>query len=547
MFDTRSNNSYLISDLTLDITGQRKNAPSYRSGAYSSMLPFWCFVEDCYQGTHAVRSGSTTYLPKNEAEDQKDYAQRLARATFYNAYRRTVDGLVGTAFRKDPILTMDVPVEIRGQEEKRDANNQVTQEYKAGLAEDIDMQGTHLTVFAKKVFRNAVHQGHAFIYVDYPKEDQQTKSTESPDYTLADKAADPSRPYWVSYRADQALNWRWEYVAGHVKITQVTFREVSTEADGEFGEKQVVRYRVLRPGSWKLFRETNRKTARGDARITLEDQGETSFPDFIPLAVVYGNEVEPMVSRPTCLDLADLNVEHYQVRSDLRHTMHWSSIPILWARGRDTSKQVIAIGPNCLIDIDKDGTLQFAEHQGHAISALQAELDKIEGRMAVLGMNFLLENKPGNPITATEKVLNYADKSSNLATMMRSLVDAVEQCLEWTAKYLDSNTAYQRKAQGGSWDLQTEAANLILTPEKLQRYSDMVARAQLSNETLWDILKRGGELPANFDATVEAARTKKQREAAAKLAADMKPKPKETTTPPPPPKAGGGDGAPAGA
>lgn len=515
MYDTRSNYSWV--DVKELASAQKKSRADFQSQGYKEMVPFWQFVEDCYQGTHEIRKKGVSYLPKNEAEDSSDHRMRVARSTFYNAYRRTVDGLVGTAFRKDPILTNDVPVAIRGQEERRDDQGAVTQEYKPGLAEDIDLCGTHLTVFAKKVFRHAVHQGHAFIYVEYPKADpDRVKATESPEYTLADKAADPDRPYWVMYRADQAINWRYEHKGGRVQLAQVTFKEVSCEADGDFGERHVVRYRVLRPGKWIVYEEQKRRNASGEPRMKIVEEGETNFPDRIPLAIVYGNEIEPMVSRPACLDLADLNIEHYQVRSDLRHTMHWASIPILWARGRDTNKKLVAIGPNCLVDVDKDGQLDFAEHGGSAIGGLQDELDKIEGRMAVLGMNFLLENKPGNPVTATEKVFNYADKSSNLATMMRSLVDAVEQCLEWTAQLLDERTTYRNQIQGGSWDLQTEAANLILSPEKLSRLSDSVERGQLSLETFWDILKRGGELPANFDAKIERDRidefTRKKQE-----------------------------------
>lgn len=497
----------------IGLVGASRRA-DFQNAAYVEMKPFWTYVDDVLAGTHRLREKATTYLPRNEAEDAEDYKIRVKRAIFYNAYERALDGLASTAFRKDPILTNDVPEPIRGTATVN------------GYCEDIDMAGTHLNVFAKKVFRNAIHHGHAFIFVDEPAPPQMTNEAgEARDFkvqplTLAEKKDLSIRPKFVHYRADQAYNWRYQVVNGRTQITQITFREVTTEPYGDFGEQQVVRYRVLRPGSYVVYRE---KAARGKSNnptIREESRGELPLKDRIPVAVVYGNELEPLTSRPALLALADLGVEHFQVRSDLRHTMHWASIPLLWARGRDTTKSIQEIGANVLIDVGGDnGELGFAEHQGHAIGGLQTELDKIEGRMAVLSMNFLVEDKPGNPVTATEKVMNYADKSSKLSTMMRSLVDAIELCLEWSAHMIELKD-YRRKVSGGSWDLQTEAANLIISPEKMMRFVDMVKNDQLSLETFWDVLQRGGELPANFDATKEKERVDAQRAVRAKELSD---------------------------
>lgn len=482
----------------------------YRNTAYREMQPFWTYVDDVLAGTHRLRAKSNEYLPKNEAEDAEDYKIRVKRAIFYNAYERALDGLVGTAFRKDPILSTDVPELIRGNPESG----------LDGYAEDIDLAGTHLTVFAKRAFRDAIHHGHSFIFVDEPappamfNEDGTQRDFSANPLTLSEKKALGIRPKWVKYSADQAVNWRWEVIDGRLRITQITFREVTTEPLGDFGEQQVVRYRVLNPGRYRVYREKRRGRDEKSSRTTLhlESSGELPLSDCVPVAVIYGSEIAPMHSSPALLSLADLGVEHFQVRSDLRHTMHWASIPLLWAKGRDTSKRIQEVGANILIDVGENGEVAFAEHQGHAIGGLQTELDKIEGRMAVLSMNFLVEDKPGNPVTATEKVMNYADKSSKLSTMMRSLIDAVELCLGWTTQMLEfTSTEPVKKKSGGSWDLQTEAANLIISPEKMARFVEMVKADQLSPETMWEIFVRGGEFPANFNPVVERQRIDKQR------------------------------------
>ena len=95
-------------------------------------------------------------------------------------------------FRKEPKLGKDVPKIIRGREE---AEGQSKLE---GWAENIDLAGTHWTVFAKEVFADALRDGHSFIYVDMPPK--------LPDAaTLADEREAGRRPYWVSDKASRFI------------------------------------------------------------------------------------------------------------------------------------------------------------------------------------------------------------------------------------------------------------------------------------------------------------------------------------------------------
>src|SRR5262245_28234978 len=156
----------------------------------------WEIVEDLSAGVRAIRNKGAKYLPVEPAEDRgKDYPIRLSRALLFNAFERTLNGLVGMVFRKEPKLGSDVPAAIRGREA---AEGQSKLE---GWAENIDLQGAAWTVFAKEVFTDAMKLGHAFIYVDMPPKLPFGA-------TLADERAAGRRPYWVSYQASQALNWR---------------------------------------------------------------------------------------------------------------------------------------------------------------------------------------------------------------------------------------------------------------------------------------------------------------------------------------------------
>ncbi|MBK9316919.1 MAG: hypothetical protein IPM55_22135, partial [Acidobacteria bacterium] len=82
------------------------------------------------------------------------------------------------------------------------------------------------------------------------------------------------------YDASQAVNWRVEQVNGKTRLAQITFREITNESAGQFAEKEVIRYRVLRPGSWELWRETDTGSQR---TWIMEDAGVSTLPE-IPVA-----------------------------------------------------------------------------------------------------------------------------------------------------------------------------------------------------------------------------------------------------------------------
>lgn len=467
----------------------QKDNPSYLNRAYQEMRPAWQIVDDCAEGTLRLRAVGKQYLPMEPAEDQRDYDPRLQRSIFFNSFERSLNGLVGMVFRKEPKLGDDVPVFIRGTDGIE------------GIAENIDNAGSHWTVFAKEVFTDAMRQGHAAILVDMPT---------GPAYAY-EIARGRKRPYWIGYRADQIVNWRSAVVDGQTVLDQVTLRECSMEPDGMFGEVEVVKYRTLRRMNgagvdldgetvstggvwWTIYRESK----DGDGRTVYVVESEGVLPlSEIPLAPIYARKTGFFTSRPPLLDLALINIAHYQKYSDFSTYEHVASRPLLWFRGRDKNKKVEAIGPYVYFDVDADnGHVGFAETTGAALGVCQADLEHLEKQMAALGLAILAGNKPTN--TATEALLDHVQSDSDLATAARSLKDAVEQCLKWTVQHVDASAT-----SGGSIELGTTLEQLTLTPEEMRVWMDAADRV-FSRETVYKVLGRAGKLPEDFDAAKEA-------------------------------------------
>ena len=116
--------------------------------AYKEMQDDLRICRDLAAGQRAVKSAGVRYLPKGEAEIYQDYQSRLERASFFGAFGRSVSGLTGMVFRDDP--QFDVPPTIEAD------------------LENIDAEGSHVNVFTKELFRDALEVGHSAILVDVP-------------------------------------------------------------------------------------------------------------------------------------------------------------------------------------------------------------------------------------------------------------------------------------------------------------------------------------------------------------------------------------------
>lgn len=459
-----------------------KNQPNYECDAYGKMKWSWQVMADTCAGTPALRKQGALYLPKEPAEQTDPYNYRLSRAIFFNAVDLTLAGLVGMVFRNDPKLSDNVPEVIRGREAEGEGAAV------EGEWENIDNAGTHGTVFCKEVFTNAVRDGHAAILVDMPP-------ALGEGATLADEKSAKRRPYWVSYCADQIINWRTEVVDGHTRLALVVFKECSKESDGEYGEKDVTRYRVLRPGSWELYKEVK----GGPVPIIPDPDNPGGFTNLteIPVAIIYSRKCNILHSQPPLIDLAYTNITHYQKYSDYSIYLHIASRPILCRKGADANKPVTVIGPFTVFDVAVEGDVWYAETTGAALGGAAEDIKALEERMSIMGLSLLVK-RTGGPITATEEKGDEIEESSDLATWARSLKDAIELALKYHVQYRTPTAT-----TGGNVEVGASLDAQEITPEEMTAWSNAVIAGQFDVETMWKVFEAGGKLPDDFDAKQE--------------------------------------------
>ena len=471
----------------------KADKPNYQNADYKDMQPAWTIVRDVSGGTVRMRQVGKTYLPKEVAEEPKAYNCRLNRSVFFNAYKRTRGALTGMVFKRNPTIAEDVPPEIVKQ------------------LENVDLAGTHIDVFSKELFEDAF-EGHAFILVEMEKALDPNLDL-SGQASGADEQAAGRRPYWVRYKADQAVNWRTSRINGEEQLTQITFKECNYEPDGEYGEKEVVRYRAFkRVGdkvTWELYRVVKSTTYSlgGEEEMELEDDGELSL-SRIPVAIVYGKRLGLVKSEPPLLDLAYLNISHWQKYSDHSNILHVCQVPLFVRKGATTDQAAIEVGIAGTVDVPVEGEVSWVEVEGHGIEAGRIDMLDLEQRMAVMGLSILSQRENSN-ITATEKRQDFQEMQSELSTMARSLKDAMELALQFHAEYL----GLELVDAGGSIELGVDEQELIVTPEHLNVLLSAVQSNNFSLETfltvVLNLLGESGMLPDDIDVKDEVARVKK--------------------------------------
>ena len=84
---------------------------SSQHSQYIAARDRWSRCRDCYDGSDAVKTGGVKYLPELDSHKLtgggKAYEAYKARALFFNAMGRTVDGFAGAVFQKSPTIKLE--------------------------------------------------------------------------------------------------------------------------------------------------------------------------------------------------------------------------------------------------------------------------------------------------------------------------------------------------------------------------------------------------------------------------------------------------------
>ena len=466
---------------------------------YLAAVARWKRARDVTSGEDAVKAAGEAYLPRIGAQTQIEYDAYKLRASLFNATGRTHDGLVGLVFRKDPESKLPTGLDV--------------------LADDIDLSGTRLDEFARKVLSDELLTARGGILAEYPKAEVRERTADEID-------AEGLRPYLTYWPAESIIDWRVGRVGAKSKLTFLKLYAVTYEPDlsDRWDRVRVEWIRVYRLDASGVSCEVYSKADKaGNGHPTEWPIIANTFPIVVAgapaaeIPFVFITQAVP--SKAALDDLVLTNLSHYRTSADYENSAHWSGTPtpvfigsIMGADGGAVTE--VRLGSSSGINLSENGDAKML--QAEMEDGLGAVLDRKENYMAILGARILSGEK--RQVEAAETAaIHRAGENSVLATAANSVSRALSKALEYAAAFAGISGEI-------SYRLSTD---YLPTPMDAQTLTAVVSAWQngaMSGSELFEALISGeviraGKDPAEHAAELEAEAAERERKAQDMLAA----------------------------
>ena len=456
---------------------------SYHRPELLALLPGLELALDCWNLLDTAGRGSEKgkYLHKEIGEPLAAYRERLHRSTYTPIYRDSIRAYAGLLSR---FQLFKAPPSLAASEQ------------------NVDLQGSSIHSFWNSCDELAIRDGGVFIMVDMPPKDDALEGN------FYDEMQVGRVPHMIQVERRDVINWSVEYVRGREKINHVTIRQIrSTPNPKGYGSVIEPVYLVMRPGSIQTFR-----LVKKDNRWTqvAEDPISTSLP-VVPIRW-YGASSPRFAQGDLPMNgLAELSIQHYQMRSDLQELLHKCAMPVPVRKGAPTGpdgrRAPLIIGPNTAVDLDggTESGFTFAEPKGTSLERHQAEIDHVEALMDRSSLNFLYG---ANIKTATEASLRASQISSQVSSLIRNKASSFVGVMRLWAAYageLASLTAESGIAINDS------LINRPIDPSGMAQLINLHTNGILSKQTILEELQRGGVLDPDLKVDIELERIKKEQ------------------------------------
>lgn len=433
--------------------------PAAAAPQYWAMSPNWQPVHDVLGGTILLRQLHNKYLPKLCNESDECYKTRILRSVLTPLYQRIVKAAVGLIMRK--------PIMLEGGDET----------YWEEWRQNVDRQGTNLDEFIGKVLFSSIAYGHCGILTDFPPSDARN---------LREEREQAAKPYFLKYEPPHILGWRHSLIDNKGQITQLRLREYTTIPDGRFGTEVTRQVRVLEPGAYELYREEK----LGTNSYELIESGNVSLNE-IPFSVVYSQREDVLMSTPPLLELAQLNLQHYQLQASLINSLHVASFPLLTLRGwDDTNDELAQLSVANALALPPEGGAEYISPDAAPFDAIQTELKAIEESIGTLGITMLA--RPKNVAeSGVAKALDRADSNSMLSQISLNCEQALQAAMDWAGEFAG--------VQPPEVSIYRDFNDDVIEAGLLTPLISMFNSGILDKETMLKLLQRGEILDDSMD------------------------------------------------
>ena len=450
------------------------DSPFTRTRAVMDMVKGWEIMKAVTNGTEYLRDNSEAFLPLEPREDYTAYLSRVNRAVFSPYTQRLIRAATGLIMRK--------PITLLGDSYWTDV-----------FAKDVDGCGSDLDEYARRVLICSLTYGQSHILVDYP--------APTGALSLAEKRAQNRRPYWIEIDPTNIYGWRLDREVNYGSMIQVRIAEKAVVPSGEFGEQVFDQVRVIEPGKYSIYRKVSPKKdlinlqdttyagnfdgPENEKDYELVDSGAFSLGE-VPLVSIYSGKTDTLTSKPPLLDIAYLNLAHFQRQADLIHSLHVASQPLLVMEGWDDQTKDMSISVNYAMATQPGNKIYYVEPAASAFEAQAAEIQELQLQMATLGISTLSQQKFVAE-SADARRLDRVDTNSMLSMVSLELEQKLQKVFNLSASYLGIEPPEVKMSR--DFDIER------LIGQDITALTSLFDQKVIDREEFRDILVQGEVLP----------------------------------------------------
>lgn len=421
----------------------------------------WQRVRDALAGLDAMRAGE--YIPRLHEQDDTAYEAYRDRACYFPAPARVLAAVTGVITRKPAIVE--------------------------GLSEDIianvDLRGTSIPTLVREIVMEVASIGRVGSLIDWHEADK--------------------RPYVVTYKAEQIINWRIEVEQGKPRLTLLVLHSNETQPTEDDP------YCDCCQSVWRSYRLVNgvvqyaryvKNESEKEATLVEESMLTRRGVALAEIPWVWHSATTcefGECAHPPLLDLCDIAISHYRNSADLENGRHICGVPTPYAIGFGSQKFYLGSAYAWATD-NQHARAGFLEFTGQGLGALTEALAEKERQMAALGSR-LLEHRSSSAEAAETILLRNESETSALTTIAMRVSASLSRMAQWLAWWQSTST----EMPDASIVISNDFASYQVSPEMLSSLTTAYLSQAISFQTFFFQLQRAGTYPEDMTAEDELA------------------------------------------
>jgi len=401
------------------------NDVSYQREEVTAWLSRWQKIDDVVAGEYAIKQAGDVYLPRpNPLDDSEEnlsrYDQYKDRATFFNATSRTLEGLIGIAYRRSPEITITPPMDW--------------------IRTDVDGSGGGIINQSHRILEDTFRNARAGLLVDFPARNETI--------SLAELQQQNIHATITPYRAQQITNWR---VNEEQELSLVVLYE-QIESGSDFEVGVIEQWRELRIGQFSTEEEgaPQRYVVRIWRRGGTDGQGAPEIYaeyqptdaagrpwEIIPFTFVGAMDNNAEIDKPPLEDLSNLNLAHYRNSADFEESAFFIGQPTIVFTGLDDQwiqvmqDNGVYVGSREAVPLPVGASAMILQANPNTLA--QEGMRLKEAQMIALGARLLTQDNAVK--TAEQSRSDTAAAHSVLSLVCDNVSAAYSLALAWALRF----------------------------------------------------------------------------------------------------------------